>query len=103
MFVVRTICLTGLGLMILACTSPRPEEAAAAKNPGSVGCIDPRPKICHKMRHPVCATRDNGTRCVTTPCDSTDEVTYANDCLACADPAVYSYVDGACGEQAQTK
>lgn len=47
---------------------------------------------------PVCATRDSGTRCVTSPCDSTETATYANGCGACADPAVIAWVPDACPE-----
>jgi len=80
-------------ILLLGCSSQQaqgPTEKAA--------CTDPRPEFCHKARRPVCATRDNGVRCVTTPCDSTEEKTYANECLACADPAVYSYRTGACSD-----
>ena len=93
----KYLCLALFSVMLLACSSAQTSDTA--KNQGIVDCIEPRPEICHKMRRPVCATRDNGVRCVTTPCDSTDEVSFANECLACADPAVYSYRDGACKAQ----
>ena len=63
-----------------------------------VACEDPRPEMCTYEYRPVCAARDNGIRCVTTPCDSTDARTYGNACSACADPKVISYVAGACEE-----
>ena len=61
-----------------------------------IECTQPRPTVCTKEYRPVCATKDNGVRCVTTPCDSTDEVTYSNACLACADSDVYSHQSGKC-------
>lgn len=62
-----------------------------------VQCSMPRPEICYEIYQPVCATRDSGLRCITTPCPSTETATYSNDCKACADPAVMGFVtDGAC-------
>lgn len=83
--------------VLIACSSPPPSETTRSSS--QIACTEPRPEICHKARRPVCATRDNGVRCVTTPCDSTDEVSFANECLACADPAVYFYREGGCSEQ----
>ena len=59
-----------------------------------VQCTTPRPEICYELYQPVCATRDNGVRCLTTPCPSTEIATYSNDCKACADPAVQGFVSG---------
>ncbi len=59
-----------------------------------VQCSTPRPEICYELYQPVCATRDSGLRCVTTPCPATEIVAYANDCKACADPAVLGFVNG---------
>lgn len=64
-----------------------------------VACPEPRakePVACTKEYAPVCAQKDNGIRCITTPCPSTNNVTYSNACLACADPEVYGYVPGEC-------
>lgn len=61
-----------------------------------IECSEERPKYCTKELRPVCATKDNGTRCIQAPCDSTDEVTYSNACVACSDQAVYSHVSGEC-------
>ena len=66
------------------------------KQAGVVECKDPRPEMCTQHYDPVCATRDNGVRCVTTPCDSTETATYSNGCMACADPAVFYHIKGAC-------
>jgi hypothetical protein len=48
--------------------------------------------------NPVCATRDNGIRCVSTPCASTGRATYAKACGACADARVYYHEPGTCPE-----
>lgn len=59
-------------------------------------CIDPRSTICTMDYQPVCATRDTGVRCITTPCPSTETAIYSNGCGACADPKVLSYISGKC-------
>ncbi len=59
-------------------------------------CKEPRPEICTKEYLPVCAQKDTGVRCVTTPCPSTEDVTYSNACVACSDSKVHGYVAGAC-------
>jgi hypothetical protein len=61
-----------------------------------IQCTTPRPEFCAEIYQPVCAIRDTGIRCVTTPCDSTEQVDYANACSACSDPEVLGYVDGRC-------
>lgn len=66
------------------------EEAAQTE------CVTPRPQFCTSEYLPVCAVRDTGVRCITTPCDSTEQREYGNACDACADPEVYSYVAGKC-------
>ena len=63
-----------------------------------IHCKSPRPELCSMDYNPVCATRDNGVRCVTTPCASTETATYSNGCSACSDKKVYSYVLGECKE-----
>ena len=59
-------------------------------------CKNPRSQMCTREYRPVCATRDTGVRCVTTPCPSAEQVTKSNACTACADEKVFSYVEGAC-------
>jgi hypothetical protein len=59
-------------------------------------CTLPRPEICTEEYMPVCAVRDTGVRCVTTPCDSTEHIEYSNACAACSDADVISYTDGRC-------
>lgn len=59
-------------------------------------CEDPRPEMCTREYLPVCALRDTGVRCVTTPCPSIEWKTYGNACDACADADVIGHVRGAC-------
>jgi len=59
-------------------------------------CKEPRPEICTREYKPVCATKNTGVQCVTSPCPPTDEATYASGCTACADPNVIKYKQGSC-------
>jgi len=54
-------------------------------------CTNPRPEMCTMDYKPVCATKDTGIRCITTPCPSTEKATYSNGCTACSDANVISY------------
>lgn len=56
--------------------------------------------MCTREYFPVCATRDTGVRCVTTPCPSSEEKTYSNGCTACSDVKVLEYRLGACEQEA---
>ena len=67
-----------------------------AIEPKITQCTDPRPEMCTREYMPVCATKDTGVRCVTTPCPSTEEVTYPTGCTACSDAAVIGYRQGQC-------
>ena len=89
----RTWLLPAL-LLLASCSSKEIGQMPA----DAVQCSDPRPQICTMDYNPVCATRDNGIRCVNTPCASTETATYANACGACADAAVFYHVPGACDE-----
>ncbi len=93
MQLLRTLLLS---LVLIACSNANHETHGG--EPQVIQCADLRPYSCADIYRPVCATRDNGLRCVTTPCDSTETVTYPNDCAACADERVYSYVNGACAD-----
>lgn len=79
------------------------DEAIPSEARAPVVCGEPRPEICTQDYRPVCAQRDNGVRCVTTPCDSTDSKTFSNGCTACSDRLVFTYVDGACVEDDVTR
>lgn len=54
-------------------------------------------EICTMDYNPVCGLVDNGIRCITTPCPSTDAVTYSNGCGACSAGAL-GYYRGLCEE-----
>ena len=91
------LTITTLLILVTACQSTTNKVTKPEVNkPATVSCTDPRPQICTQEYIPVCATKDTGIRCVTTPCPSTEKVTYPNACTACADAKVYSYVTGAC-------
>ncbi len=72
--------------------APQPKE----NKPFIISCTDPRPEICTQEYIPVCAAKDTSVRCVTTPCPSTEKVTYGNACTACSDAKVVSHIAGAC-------
>jgi len=76
-----------------------PAEGAPQGRLAFVPC-DPenRPSACTKEYRPVCAEVDNGVRCVTTPCDSTDQKEFATGCTACADAKTQGYWPIACAE-----
>lgn len=78
-----------------------PENCTAGLEIGALGegymvCEEPRPEICTREFRPVCAQRDIGVRCVTTPCETIEPVTAGNACTACSDPAVLGYYPGRC-------
>ncbi len=62
-------------------------------------CEDPRPELCTMDYQPVCALRDTGVRCVTTPCLSAEWKTYSNACSACSDPDVMGHKQGECPDE----
>lgn len=68
----------------------------AQRRQSAIECTTPRPEECAEIYMPVCAVRDTGIRCVTSPCDSTEQVDYSNACSACRDPEVLSYTEGQC-------
>ena len=73
-----------------------PPFVTAPESSTQTQCKSPRSQMCTREYRPVCATRDTGVRCVTTPCPSTEQVTKSNACTACADEKVFSYTEGAC-------
>jgi len=58
-------------------------------------CVE-RTDRCTKELHKVCAVADNGIRCITEPCQSTDVVDKSNPCMACSDEEVFGYYEGSC-------
>jgi len=51
--------------------------------------------FCPLNYDPVCGRKDTGIRCITTPCDSTEDITYGNSCQLGADNAEFLY-EGEC-------
>ena len=80
-------------VLMSACATRQAQQIPAS----AVPCSDPRPEICTMDYTPVCATRDNGRRCLTLPCESTETATYSNACSACSDPRVIYHLPGECG------
>jgi hypothetical protein len=73
-------------------------EATPTEPPATVACGPHRYADCTMDYRPVCATRDTGIRCITTPCPSSEQKTFSNGCSACRDPKVSDYREGACPE-----
>ena len=90
----RVLFLSLMSLMAVACvqtkSTPQPAEA------GWIECKMPRPEMCTMEYRPVCAVKDTGIRCVTTPCPSEEHKIYGNACSACTDPKVMGYHVGEC-------
>lgn len=82
--------------LLMACQSTNKLNNPFKEPKAIVMCKVPRPEACTKEYLPVCAQKDTGIRCVTTPCPSSEDVTYSNACTACADPKVFSHKAGAC-------
>jgi hypothetical protein len=91
--------LRSLAIVAVFASCSASADAPAPPAPdGLIQCEDPRPEICTRDYTPVCALRDTGIRCVTTPCESTEWVTASNACSACSDARVSGYRPGACPE-----
>ena len=83
--------------MLAACsTATKPTMQSSVDISDLKKCPEPRPQMCTRDYRPVCASRDTGIRCITTPCPSSEQKTYGNACSACADASVMAYRDGAC-------
>ena len=81
---------------LAACSSSAPVQPPAEMPRDYVACGSPRPEICTREYRPVCAERDTGVRCVTTPCPSSEWITIGNACSACSEPKVMGYRPGPC-------
>lgn len=73
-----------------------PEPVSAARLAFTQCDTEQRPTFCTKEHRPVCAEVDNGVRCITTPCDSTDQQNFSNACMACANANVVGHWLVAC-------
>lgn len=79
-----------------AATAGVPSSAPAQVPVTDTACTGPRTKMCSTISAPVCATRDTGIRCITTPCPSSERKTFSSACAACRDPQVSGWTEGAC-------
>ena len=85
----RLLFLSLMSLMAVACVQTK--STAQPAEAGWIECKTPRSEMCTMEYRPVCAVKDTGIRCVTTPCPSEEHKTYGNACSACADPKVMGY------------
>lgn len=100
----KKLTILSAAVMLLAYSlsgHSRPEGREAsvsgtASHPDYTECQEPRPEICYEIFAPVCATRNTDRRCLTQPCPQTEQVTFSNDCTACADSHVQGYSEGEC-------
>jgi hypothetical protein len=85
-------------LLCISCFTAIPSEPEIQQQGDSLftQCEDPRAEACTREYNPVCAIRNTGVQCITTPCPSMEEITYATGCTACADDTVIKYTLGAC-------
>lgn len=91
---IYTLLLVASLILLTSCANSQPK--VERNQAAYIKCKDPRPQICTREYRPVCATRDTGVRCVTTPCLATELKTYGNACSACGDSKVLGYRAGAC-------
>lgn len=81
-------------------TTAQPVEEAHAPAGGRMAFTTcdagDRPQMCTKEYRPVCGEVDNGVRCITTPCNSTEQRNFGNACMACADAKTNGYWPVAC-------
>lgn len=75
-----------------------PEGDAPRGRMAFTQCTDPRAEMCTKEYRPVCGVVDTGVRCITTPCDSTEQRNFGNACMACAEAKTTGYWPVACEE-----
>lgn len=93
-------------MLIASCAAQQQAQVQSQPRPQKTDfkvCPEQRPQICTREYMPVCATRDTGVRCVTTPCPSSEQKTYSNGCDACADKTVLGYIANACAQDTKTK
>lgn len=77
---------------------PAPEAAPQGRLAFTQCDAEHRPEMCTKEYRPVCAEVDNGIRCITAPCPSTDQKEFANGCTACADAKTHGYWPVPCAQ-----
>ena len=72
--------------------SPRPLADRLITRADVVRCTVPRPEICYEIFRPVCAARNTRGKLL-------EQVSYPNDCKACADPSVVGFMGGGSCEE----
>ena len=97
------LLLGSIFVMLIASCAAQQQVQPNTRKPTFTQCPEQRPQMCTREYMPVCATRDTGVRCVTTPCRSSEQKTYSNGCDACADKKVLGYVANACAQIPSTK
>jgi len=83
--------------------APIPVEPKVDAPPLTACNPEDRPQMCTREYRPVCALVDTGTRCITTPCPSTEWKTHSNACEACANKPVIGFIPEACAQQSDQK
>lgn len=102
----RLLSVFIFALLVASCTAQQQAQPQPQPSPQKTDfkeCPEQRSQICTREYMPVCATRDTGVRCVTTPCPSSEQKTYSNGCEACADKKVLGYVANACTQAPSAK
>ncbi len=97
MMIYKLLPIVFMVLTTTACSTTAAVKATPVDS-DLVVCTEPRPQVCTMDYTPVCATRETGNRCETTPCPTTEDITYSNGCSACSDKSVISYQPGSCEE-----
>ena len=90
-------------ILLASCVTQQAQPQTGAQTTNVKPCPEQRPQMCTREYMPVCATRDTGVRCVTTPCPSSEQKTYSNGCEACADKKVLGYIANACTQETSVK
>ncbi len=98
----RLLLVFIVAILVASCAAQQKAQSSSPKTDFKA-CPEQRPQICTREYMPVCATRDTGVRCVTTPCPSSEQKTYSNGCESCADKKVLGYISNACEQDVKTK
>lgn len=98
----RLILALAFALFATSCATQK-QPRLKTQEIGFKECLEQRPQFCTREYMPVCATRDTGIRCLTTPCPASEQKTYGNSCEACADIKVSGYVIDACPSASPAK
>lgn len=92
-------CLSTAAAVLVLFVAPAgaADLPAQPQNQTRYQCPHQRDSACTREHAPVCARRATGVVCFRAPCPQAAETrTYANGCTACADPAVFGYINGTC-------